>query len=660
MTEFAAARTFTGRSAVLRRVDTAALSTWILAGGLVLYLALDGGGYDLVVHSQVGIVIWWIVLIGAAWGVLPARRLTRAAWAGLALFGAFVVWTALATTWSLSSERSLDDLSLVAGYLGVLALGVGLHRDREAAVRHTIAAIASAIVIVSAAAVVSRLYPSVFPSARQTGSFLPGTQSRLSWPLNYWNALAALIALGLPLLLAIATSARTLRAQAAAAGSIPLVVLCAYLTFSRGGALAGTGALIVFIALAPDRIPKLATALVAGAGGAALIAGAVHRGALEHGFAGATARHQGATLMIAIVLVCAGVALAQVGIGLAVRHGTPPRWLVISRRRARSATLVALALAVLVALLAGAPGRLSHAWRDFKQPNAAALHSRSLARFGTVSGNGRYDYWRVAVKATSGHVLGGSGPGTYQLLWLPRAPYESYVVNAHSLYFETLAETGVVGLALVLGLFVLLIGAAIRHVRRTRHEARARAAAVAAALVAFAISAGVDWVWQVPVLPAAFLLLGAAVLAPVARERIEGASIRRGLPWTARAGAVVIALACLVAITIPLAATTAVRRSQEASATGNTTLALADARDALRIEPGAESAQLQVALVLEERHDFAGALIAVRRATADASTDWSAWLVRSRIEAEAGHQQASVQAYVRARSLNPRSPLFAT
>jgi O-antigen ligase len=549
---------------------------------------------------------------------------------------------------------------LVAGYLGVLALGVGLHRDREAAVRHTIAAIASAIVIVAALAVASRLHPGLFSGAQQTESFLPGTQSRLSWPLNYWNALAALTALGLPLLLAIATSARTLRAQAAAAGAIPLVVLCAYLTFSRGGALEVTGALIVFIALAPDRIPKLATGFAAAAGGAALIAGAVHRGALEQGLTGATARHQGATLLIAIVLVCAGVALAQVGIGLGVRHGTPARWLVISRRRARAATLAAIALAVLIALLAGAPGRLSHAWRDFKQHDAAALQSRNLARFGTVSGNGRYDYWRVAVKATGGHVLAGSGPGTYQLLWLPRAPYESYVVNAHSLYFETLAETGVIGLALLLGLFALLIGAAIRHVRRTRHEARARAAAVAAALVAFAISAGVDWVWQVPVLPAAFLLLGAAVLAPVARERIEGASIRRGLPWMARAGAVVIALACLVAITVPLAATTAVRRSQAASANGNTALALADARDALRIEPGAESAQLQVALVLEERHDFAGALTAVRRATADESTDWSAWLVRSRIEAEAGHQQASVQAYLRARSLNPRSPLFAT
>ena len=34
---------------------------------------------------------------------------------------------------------------------------------------------------------------------------------------------------------------------------------------------------------------------------------------------------------------------------------------------------------------------------------------------------------------------------------------------------------------------------------------------------AFMVCALVDWVWQVPVLPAAFLLLGAAVLAPAPR-----------------------------------------------------------------------------------------------------------------------------------------------
>ena len=72
----------------------------------------------------------------------------------------------------------------------------------------------------------SRLRPDLFPAAQQTSSFLPGTQGRLGWPLNYWNALGALVALGLPLVLSIATSARTLRAQAAAAAGIPILALC--------------------------------------------------------------------------------------------------------------------------------------------------------------------------------------------------------------------------------------------------------------------------------------------------------------------------------------------------------------------------------------------------------------------------------------------------
>jgi hypothetical protein len=158
----------------LRRADGTALATWALAGGLVLYLGFDGGGYDTLVSSQVGLVLWWIVLVGAAWGVLPAGRLTRFAWAGLALFGGFVGWTALASTWSISSERSLQDLSLVASYLGVLLLAIAVHRDRERAVRHSVNAIGAAVTIVAALAVVSRLAPTAFPGAHVTAAFLGG------------------------------------------------------------------------------------------------------------------------------------------------------------------------------------------------------------------------------------------------------------------------------------------------------------------------------------------------------------------------------------------------------------------------------------------------------------------------------------------------------
>jgi hypothetical protein len=658
MESVAGTRSATRSPRTLPRVDTNAISVWVLVCGIVLYLAVDGGGYDIVVRSQAGVVIWWAVLIGAALGLLPVARLSRAAWAGLGLFGGFVAWTALASTWSLSSERSLGDLSLVACYLGVLVLAVAIHRDRESAVRHTVNALGAAIVLVAALALASRLRPDLFPAAQQTASFLPGQQGRLGWPLNYWNALGALVALGLPLLLSIATSARTLRAQAAAAAGIPILVLCGYLTFSRGSAIAASAALVVFIALAPERIPKLATMFVAVIGSVALIAGAVHRSAIEHGLVNAAARHQGATLITALILVCAGVGLAQAGVGLAVRHGTPPRWLVVPRQRARVLLLAGLAACVVVALLAGAPARISHAWQDFKHPTAAALHQNSIARFGTISGNGRYELWKVAVNATSGHLLGGEGPGTYQLVWLPRAPVAGYVQNAHSLYLETLSDVGVVGLAGLVGFFVLVIGAAVMLVTRSRYEARIRAAGVAAGLTAFLVSAAFDWIWQVPVLPAAFLLLAAGVLAPrskAAGARSPSGSTRR---VAVRIGAVVLAFASLVAIGVPLATTTAVRQSQAAVTNGNTALALADARAAVRVQPGAASAQTQLALVLELEHNYRAALVAGGRATSAEPDNWSSWLVVSRLDAEAGHPAASLAAYRRAQSLNPHSPIF--
>jgi O-antigen ligase len=310
---------------------------------------------------------------------------------------------------------------------------------------------------------------------------------------------------------------------------------------------------------------------------------------------------------------------------------------------------------VVAALALHAPTHLAHEWQAFKRPNEAAARQNDLARFGAASGGGRYQYWVAAVHATSGHVLGGSGPGTFQLLWLPRETVGGYVVNAHSLYVETLATVGVIGLALLVGFFVLVIWSAFRLATRTRYEARSRAAAVAAACVAFAIAAAFDWIWQVPVLPVAFLLLAAGVLTPTKRA---SSSPPRRLALTVRAGIVIVAVACIVVIGVPLAATSAVRQSQDAANAGNTSAALADAREAIRLEPGAASPEIQAALVLELRHDITGAAAAARQATLDEPANWQTWLVYSRLEAEAGHPTASVTAYVRARSLNPRSPLF--
>src|SRR5207302_9928371 len=104
--------------------------------------------------------------------------------------------------------------------------------------------------------------------------------------------------------------------------------------------------------------------------------------------------HQGATLIVPILLACAGVALAQVAIGLAMRHGRRPAALVFTPVQARSGLVIGAVLVVVVALAIGAPSRLNTAWQDFKRPTTPGLHNDTIQRFGKLSGNGRYDYWK--------------------------------------------------------------------------------------------------------------------------------------------------------------------------------------------------------------------------------------------------------------------------
>src|SRR4051812_32388623 len=187
-----------------------AVIAWALPFVLVLYLGLEGGGYDAIVRSQVGIALWWVVLAGVVVGALPASRIGRRGWVGIGLLAAFAAWTSLGIGWSESSERSVTELGRVAMYLGVLVLALGLRRPGTA--RHAVNGLSVAVAVVAGVAVLSRLQPEWFP-ANETAGFLPGAQSRLSHPLNYWNALAALMALGLPLVLSMVTSSRTVLGQ---------------------------------------------------------------------------------------------------------------------------------------------------------------------------------------------------------------------------------------------------------------------------------------------------------------------------------------------------------------------------------------------------------------------------------------------------------------
>src|SRR5206468_6783909 len=115
----------------------------------------------------------------------------------------------------------------------------------------------------------------------------------------------------------------------------------------------------------------------------------------------------------------------------------------------------------------------------------------------TISGSHRYQFWQAAVGAWESRPWRGIGPGTFEFWWAAHNSLSEFARNAHSLYFETLAELGLVGLALVCAIFVGTLAAGSRAVVRACASASKPAlAAAVAGLAGFVAAAGFDWVWQ--------------------------------------------------------------------------------------------------------------------------------------------------------------------
>ena len=90
-------------------------------------------------------------------------------------------------------------------------------------------------------------------ATEELGTFLPAAGGRLSYPIGYWNGLAAAMAIGLVLLVWLGGHARAAGVRAVAVAAIPLPILVIYLASSRGGVAAGVVGLAVLLALGPAR-----------------------------------------------------------------------------------------------------------------------------------------------------------------------------------------------------------------------------------------------------------------------------------------------------------------------------------------------------------------------------------------------------------------------
>lgn len=477
-----------------RTVSRAAtLALW--AGGVVLLvgtgvLAFQRGGTqpdDQLRAAAVAFFVLGVLSLAAPWPLVRSRYGLFAAGA----LSALAAWTWLSIGWARIEIRAANDAGRVALYAAAFAAALIAMRSplvRRAAPWVLLGGITAASVY----GLGTRLLPDVFEA-----EVFGNAGARLSHPITYWNGLGMLTGTGV--LLGVAGAAerggapRWMRSVACA-----LVVPCGfacYLTLSRGSFVAVFAGLVVLALMRPRAATVLtaACALVPVGVLVVVLQGLDQVRATPSASPVQSSQGELAALLVVAAAVVAGAAFALLAPRL---DGLRRAW----RPSFRLAAGLALAsvVAILVATVA-----ISYASEQSEELSTGTSRVTEAKTF-------RGPYWEVALGAFADHPLGGVGSGSFLVEWRRENVVPRGAFDAHSLYFETLGELGLVGGLL---LAVMIAATALGVVAAARGAPRDPVLpAAAAVLAAFAVHAGVDWDWEQPAVTLPVLLLAAAAL----------------------------------------------------------------------------------------------------------------------------------------------------
>ena len=610
-----------------------------------LLAALQEGAFAPTAYSSIAMLLWFAVLTGLAVGLMPRDLLPRTALAALGLLLGLAALFGLSMSWSVADERAFEGAVRVLGYAGLFALVIIGSRRGEA--RQWLYGLAIGLTAVAAVALATRIAPGLGGDEALV-RLIPSALGRLSFPIGYWNGLAALMAICVTLLAWIAAQGPTQLARAVAMGLAPLPALVIYLGSSRGGVAAALAGLIVLFALSEHRTRFLVATLLIGGGTAALVAFASSLDQLLDGASGSAAADQGIELLAAIAGVAALLFVLTMLIDGPLRSLSVPRWL-------GGPAIAAGILAVLVLVLAAGP---ADRWEEFKQPPQQPEETDNFiaSHLTSGSGSGRYQFWSVAFDAFEKEPVRGIGAGSYETFWTQEAPFNYSLQNAHSLFLETLAELGLIGGLLLFGFFGICL---VEGLRRLRHRDAAICVAVIAAGL---VSAAIDWTWQLPavffpVILACALAAGPALRVGEADERGVRQDRRRA-ELALRGGGILTALLAFLVAAVLLLGSSKLEESRDAAARGDLAAALKAADDASALQPWAAAPRLQEGLLLERLGRIEKALQAVKEALDRGPDDWRTYLVLSRLELRTGDGEAALRSLREAKALNPLTPLL--
>lgn len=547
----------------------------------------------------------------------------------VATVGALAVWIALSSLWSVSSSGSVREVERILVYVAVaLALAFVARRGDEAVV---LSGALAGIALVTGYGLATRLFPDRFDTFAD-----PDLPYRLAEPIGYWNALGLLATMGAVLALGLAAHARRLVSTAAAASALPVLVATLYFTFSRGAWGALVAGVVCMIAFDPRRLRLLWTALAVSPAVVATVALASRQDALTRQDAiSADWERQGHRLALVILALALVSALLASGAHLVARSvEVGPR-----ARRAFDVVVVAVVIAAIVGGITAVGGPLEGASelrdRFDRDPVAGADLN---ARLFNASGNGRSEQLRVSWDAGNEKLVTGNGAGSFEYLWYERRPTSLVVRDGHSLYLETFAELGVVGLGL-LGLALLLPFVAAYRARRSRFVA-----AGIGAFAAWITACALDWHWEVVGVTMTALLAGGVCL--IAADRGRPRPLETPGRFVLASTGVVLSLAAVVSLV-----------GNQALFAGREALARKDWSEARDHADRARTLLVwshEPYIVLGDAYAGLGnreaALDAYRDAVDTDSRNWVAWLRLAQVATDGERERA----YARVRALNPR------
>ena len=430
----------------------------LIAAVLCFVAFVAGGGLNLSDMTTVeivltigsGLIVATVALLG------PIRRRGYGLWA-LGLLLAFTALTAISVIWSVQPDDSFKDAGRMLAYSAVFGACIALVRAVPARWPAVLGGIVLAAVIVCGYALLTKVFPATLDAS--------DVYSRLRAPYSYWNAIGLTAAMGAIgcLWLGARRSGHALL-SALAYPAMGLMLLTMMLAYSRGALVALVLGLALWFCIVPLRLRGAAIVI----SGAIVAGGVVAWDFATHALnsdnvelaARESAGRQLGVLILAMLLLLTLIGLA---FGFWTGRNAPS---IISRRRAGALLLSLLAVVVLAcggALAVshrGFTGTISHAASSLTNPHAP-VPSNGPGRL-TAVGSVRARYWNEALKVFKAHPALGAGAEGYATARLRYRTETLDVRHAHGYVVQTLADLGILGLALTLTLLLAWMLAAGR------------------------------------------------------------------------------------------------------------------------------------------------------------------------------------------------------